>query len=247
MQYLKFVEWPKVRDVQNPKWGTILNDIDSHMPAGHIYADADMVTHAHETTHGINANIRNKFQVGMKIPGGFYCLENRAIVIEGPNGITLSDVADNVPVQLRGSIYNLYLVEQRRHWNTVPLYVLDEFVAYSNGSAAGLDLAKKNLWVGDRRSDTISHMLEFLVYSTVLAKTIKEKASLYDDAIFKGFFVWSIDRSLRLFKKSKQFELFRDDKCDAYLDTFKRNHELIDFLQDYARTRLENYGTSEFL
>jgi hypothetical protein len=57
-----FESWPKVRDIQNIQilsLGEVLQDIELHMPAGHGYRDSHKVTWAHETTHGINANIRN--------------------------------------------------------------------------------------------------------------------------------------------------------------------------------------------
>jgi len=35
----------------------IINDIEQHMPPQHIYRDNDKITWAHETTHGLDAEI----------------------------------------------------------------------------------------------------------------------------------------------------------------------------------------------
>ena len=48
-----------------------LADIESRMPAGHIDRDSDLVTWAHETTHGINSRCRVWAGSGMN---AFYCL-----------------------------------------------------------------------------------------------------------------------------------------------------------------------------
>ncbi|GAG30156.1 unnamed protein product, partial [marine sediment metagenome] len=53
--------------------GGFLGDVDCQLPAGHIYADTDKVTHAHETTHGVNAiRLRNQ----QKSPNGYYLFDS---------------------------------------------------------------------------------------------------------------------------------------------------------------------------
>jgi hypothetical protein len=133
--------------------GKVLSDIEGHMPAGHIYKDSDKITWAHETTHGINSHLRQKFSNGQKM-NGFYCLNNKAaMILEPPT--TISKVAGLVPSSLRGGVYNLYLVSQASSWNDTPLYIFDEWIAYTNGSDCRLDLGI------EQRSETVTYMLEF--------------------------------------------------------------------------------------
>lgn len=185
-----WTNWPKVRAVDS-SLGRVLGDIESHMPAGHIYKDSDKITWGHETTHGINANIRNKnFQSGRRV-NGFYCLEDRgAVIVEPPT--TIRAVAAQVPRSLRGGVYQLYMVSQAGSWNDTPLYIFDEWVAYTNGSEVRKDLQIQT------RAETVLYMMEFNVYAITLAKVVKEKGG-YDDTQFKAFMMWNIERSVRIY------------------------------------------------
>jgi hypothetical protein len=197
----QFVEFLPIRDVKN--LGIVLSDIESHMPAGHQYVDSDKVTWAHETTHGINSVIRNKYNsrrtiiktateyrnvVGGGRINAFYVLKNRAVVIEEPN-VKINQIAPLIPPSLRGRSYNLYLVQQTRDWNDFPLYVFDEWVAYTNGAACHLDLK-----INDR-SDSILSMFNFNVYSICVAMAVEKYDSDYDDKQFKKYLTWSLERS----------------------------------------------------
>src|SRR5687768_14643477 len=55
----EFLAWPEQHTSQKPAWGTSLKDIIRHLPLsyGSTYADSDLVTYGHETTHGINSHL----------------------------------------------------------------------------------------------------------------------------------------------------------------------------------------------
>lgn len=186
----EWTDWPAVRSVNNPSLGKVLQDIDSHMPAGHIYRDGNKVTWAHETTHGINSNIRNKHQDATRV-NGFYGLNNRACVIYEPK-TTIRAIAPKVPQVLRGPSYNLYLVQQTSGWNDRPLYLFDEWVAYTNGSECGRELNHSG-WYYE-----LLQAHNFNVYCIYLAMTVKEKCPDYDDKQMKAFMMWNIERTFRL-------------------------------------------------
>lgn len=185
----KFENYPPIRGSGLESLGKVLGDIESHMPAGHIYVDNDKITWAHETTHGINSNARMKFSRNGRI-NAFYVLENRVVVIQEPN-TTIRNVAANVPESLRGGVYNLYLVQQAAAWNDTPLYIFDEWSAYVNGSDCRLDLDIYN------RHETVQYMLEFNVYATCVAMTSKS-----DDQQLKSFLMWEIERAMKIYEKS---------------------------------------------
>jgi len=198
-------DWTKelpVREVTG--LGRALSDIDGHMPAGHIYRDSDKITWGHETTHGIHSRLRQKHGRGafitttgkkkyFKSNSGINCLyvlENRAAIIKEPN-TTMDVVAENVPRSLRGGVFKLYLIQQRRYWNDTPLYIFDEWVAYGNGAAVKHDL---NI---EGRVGAIRYALEFNVYAMTLAMTAKT-----DDPQFKRFLMWNLERTMELYKKN---------------------------------------------
>lgn len=240
-----WTDYPPVRSVTN--LGKVLSDIESHMPAGHIYKDSDKITWAHETTHGINSNIRQKFSRGWGARGdldiwgrsvwkqidgkpvfhagrinGFYCLNNRAAIIDEPP-TTMQAAAALVPRSLRGPVYNLYMVQQASSWGDTPLYVFDEWIAYTNGSDCRLDLQIQE------RSETVSQMLEFDVYALALAMAVKKNAPNYDDTQFKKFLMWNIERSFAIHKN--------EERAKSYLESLRSSPDAEDlrkFTREYC-------------
>lgn len=160
------IEYQKVRNAGVVNGSSILGDIESHMPQSHIYRSSDIVTWAHETTHGLNSNIRNKHG-GTGRVNAFYILNNKAVVMQEPN-YTLRQLASAVPSNLRGMSYRLYLVQQQQYWNNEPLYVFDEATAYLNGAKVGFE-------VGHKVESELLQAFEMIGYALVLAEQTKSK------------------------------------------------------------------------
>lgn len=242
-----FITWPPVRSVPTEVLGKVLADIESHMPAGHAYRDADKITWGHETTHGINANVR----MG-KTPkqNGFYLLDNTAILIDEPS-TTIRQVAQVVPLVLRGKVYKLYLIDQARSvmhfpgetpwgkvfplyayygsgefgsWNNRPLYLMDEWVAYANGTEIRLDLGIVD------RAETVEYMLEFSAYCLCLGIS-----AATDDPQFLNFMAWHFNRCMILFLRSKN--LGDISRAEKYLGIL-RTHPTAQPLRDFALSKL---------
>lgn len=224
----KWTNYPLIREINN--LGRVLSDIDGHMPQNHIYRDNDKVTWGHETTHGINSNLRMKFSQKnysqnswkttiTKRPvyhdgtiNAFYCLENRAIIIKEPK-TTIQKTAALIPPSLRGNVYKLYLIDQAHSWGDTPLYLMDEWVAYTNGAEV-----RKDLKIEDR-ADTVRSMLEFDVYCICLAKAIEKYDPNYNNEIFKSFLTWNIERSISL----------HANEAVDYLEKIKTNTDANEF------------------
>jgi hypothetical protein len=222
--------------------GKVLSDIDSHMPAGHIYRDRDKITWGHETSHGITSRLRMKYGPKEATTGDplgvwirsttgrpvfksmgrinvFYVLDNRAVIIQEPN-CHMRDAARLVPQALRGDVYQLYMVQQAGAWGDAPLYIFDEWVAYSNGAAVRQDLKIQE------RGETVQYMLEFCVYSIALAK-----AANIEEEQFKDFLKWHLKRAMDLWEANRQSggDL---RKSDSYWNAFKTS-ELCTFVSQY--------------
>jgi len=193
----QFTDWPAVRSVSG--LGVWLSDIESRMPAGHIYRDADAVTWAHETTHGINSRIRQAHASRGRV-NGVYVLQGQAVVFQEPP-IRLSDVAATVPAALRGETFQLYLVQQRQYWENEPLYVLDEWAAYTNGSLVGMER-------GVARGESLQFALEFTAYAFSLCATVErynqQHGRSYDDRQLKAFTAWHAGRVLWMYDQVRQ-------------------------------------------
>ena len=129
-----FFKYFPQREVDIPGY---LGDIESHLPKGHPYKARDKMTWAHEGTHGINSQIRNE---NTEKVGSAYILNNTAWTAPQIQSVTLENVAKNVPDDIKGNIYNLYLISGQRWWNDSPLYLVDELSAYLNATRVGKEV-----------------------------------------------------------------------------------------------------------
>lgn len=213
-----WMKYPPIKKHKSEN-GVVLDDIRSHIDDGGYYNDSDLITAGHETTHGINSVIRNKYYQG-KPTNAFYCLEDRAIILNEPK-TRIEVVARAVPKSLRGSVYKLYLVDQAASgWGDRALYICDEWVSYTNGSAVRKDLQIK------KRAETVRYMLEFDVYVMTLAKVLQEEESSYDSYDFKNFIRWNIERSMKIYNE--------EDEAKIYLEKLRTESDA-DGLRSFAR------------
>lgn len=218
---LKFVDVKKIQHTISPELGEVLGDIESRMPKGHQYRDNDKITWAHETTHGINANVRNANFISGKKINCFYVLNGKALLLEEPN-FTLKQVSPTIPQTLRGDIYNLYMIKQADNWNDRPLYTFDEWVAYQNGTATRNDLKIKD------RAETVSHMWEMAVYASYVIMMDN------DDERCEAL-IWMLNRSSILYYSSAT-----TNKTDTYLEKIKLEEKLINFWKEFGFEFLKN-------
>lgn len=171
--YAQSARWVDIKPVRSDAIGGSLGDIDSHLPAGHQYRDADKVTWGHETVHGINARLRNE----NRADNGYYVLKNRGFLCPSPR-LTLREVAAAVPQSKRGRIFDLYMVQATRDWNDTPLYCLDECSAYVAGSIVGLELGMK-----DRSLYSFDNACEMWHYSRVAARLARQRGYQHADEL----------------------------------------------------------------
>lgn len=209
---------PVMRQVNAVQLGPVLADIDSRLPAtgfvsSQTYQMADTGTWAHEATHGLNSLIRTRGR-GTGVDNALYSLRGRAAVIQEPRPVTISEVARFVPLKLRGKIYQLYMIDQARQWNTEPLYVLDEWTSYCNGAAHNLDKLTRGQGIGDGAGDML-FSVETAMYSLALLAAV-EQAKLdgrlkhYDDTQLRLYVAWNWDRLMQMLAESAKYKRFID-------------------------------------
>jgi hypothetical protein len=132
----------------------VVSDIERRLPLKHEYYHEDPVTWVHEGTHYINSQITRE-----KGKQGLYLMDGRAVILISPD-LTLAEIAAHIPEKDRRTIYQTYLIDQRQWWDKEPLYLLNEWVAYGNGTACRKSLSK----TGRDRLDTVRFFIEMEVY-----------------------------------------------------------------------------------
>jgi hypothetical protein len=231
----EWIEEKPLRKVEN--LGKVLSDIDSHMPAGHIYSESDRVGWGHETTHGIHSRLRNKHSKSSTlIKDGnktswysidrincFYVLENRAIVLKEPK-TTIRAAQKHVPTMLRGPVWHYMNASS---WNNTPLYIFDEWVSYCNGAAVRHDLQIKD------RSETVTFALEMNVYAAaiIMAANQAEKTS---DPKLRNFFMWHTERMMDLYRKNGPTQAQINYLQRLRTDDTEAGKKLREFLRNYC-------------
>ena len=229
--------WLEVKPLRNLgdrfKGQTVLADIECRMPAGHQYAFPSMpMTWAHETTHGLNSNLRMaeyRKRKGVKV-NAFYCLDGKAVVVLEPKG-NLRAVAKSLPASLRGPSFSLYLGKQLQWWADTPTYLLDEWIAYTNGSLCGEEV-KEDGWHYE-----LLQAINFCVYSLDMARQIHTSDPGYDHEQLRALLRWNTGRVMmiydRLRKSNPQSKYVV--QMDQYLSTLRSAPEA-KTLRDFGRT-----------
>lgn len=220
-----------LKSEKDDKWGKLLTDIENHLTLdyGNNYRFDDPNTHGHETTHGINSYIRNV--LGKPGQNGFYCLDNKMLILNEPK-CSISDIV--IPESLRGSRYDLYLIKQQRDWNDAPLYIFDEWVAYINGADVDINQLDEGKEV-TKSTDGNNAPLEFSMYGLGVAYAVEKKDPkfLKDNVAFKEFLAFNIKRSVDIKKRGNKYAKILQVFPDKSLDNFNKDNELKDFAIRY--------------
>lgn len=168
--------------------GRILEEVRTRLNGreNSTYRSSDLINYAHEGTHGLNSKMRNA--MGGAGWNSFYVGGGFCVVLKEPR-ITINMVAQRVPSNLRTGQYQLYLVSQAGAWNDHPLYILDEWSAYCNGTQCANEM-------GIDYGGTDRFMMEFVEFSRILVAVVKERDPNYSDMEnLTNFVEWQTIRS----------------------------------------------------
>lgn len=179
------------------------------------------MTCAHETTHMINANLRNKIQKDKKV-NAFYLPRGWAVVIEEPS-MKKSRVAEFIAPKMRGSRYALY-VQGSPSWNNRPLYLVDEWCAYINGAMVGIDDVNNGRY-NDGWTDGVSGCLELSMYCVALCMAVEKYDNDYwnNNKQFKLFINWNLQRAYNTYMIGKDYKEFKWKKQEEFLKRFRES------------------------
>lgn len=210
----------------------ILNDIVSHLPQNQVnhFKFDGINTWAHESTHGVNAQIRNT--LAGQNQQGLYILNDKAVILDQPK-LTLAQISEVIPESLRGSRYQLYFKQQQRDWNNFPLYVLDEQVAYTNGTLAQIDADKGMTEGHSGATDDLIAVVEFDIYMIYTAVAIEKHDPEYfkNNKQFKEYLGYQLRLGFPLYTKYKDDPRFKwDSKLPQLISEDKTAQECLNRL-----------------
>ena len=196
---------------------TFYGDIMAH--ATRKYSSGNRDTNAHETTHFINSDLRNKTAAH---DNAFYIGRNTAFFFIEPN-VRKRDAIPYIPNCLRFSRFNLYMVNQTE-WDMEPLYVLDEWTAYVNGGLVSYEDGLNGMTYS-KNSDCLMGSMELGIYSVGVCMAIAEKDPQYwrDNLEFQEFVYWQLNRTYQLYLDGKS--MYPWDKQERLLYNLRNNPE----------------------
>lgn len=225
----------------NSSWTPKLKDIVNHEAPNDSNNYDSLITLAHETTHGINAYIRNKLNNTGKRANGFYLFENRAVLVVEPN-IRKSKVNSYIPQILRGDRYDTYL-DGADDWDDTPTYIMDEWTAYINGAEVGVQLVQQGKF-NSGWQDAVMGPLEFTIYAIALGTAVKElDPSYFDREIqFKEVLAFNINRAMETYFLGSVMQQFKWDRQDTYLKNFQQSADA----QNLRNFVIGTYGQAWF-
>lgn len=188
-------------------------------------------TNVHETVHGINNILRNKYSIlSKKKVNGFYAGVGKGIIVENPQ-ILMRDIIPYIPLSVRGYRFNLYFEKQLGDWDSVPTYPIDEWSAYIQGAECALEDALSGK--DKEKFDSVSGALEFSIYCSALAMSVKERTPDYwnNNSQFKHIIKFFLIKSEKVFFEGKDiFPLKEQDKLLLMLRTDESTKDLRHFL-----------------
>ena len=231
VEQVDFIEVYQVSNIvkENSVYAGIINY--SHDPTLDI---KNRMTCAHETTHMINAGLRNSLKKGKNI-NVFYLPTGWACVIEEPN-MRKSQVAQFIPSNVRGYRYSTY-VTGATEWDNQPLYLVDEWSAYINGAMVGIDDVNNNRYT-DGWTDGVSGCLELSLYCVALSMAIEEYDKEYwnNNVHFKSFMKWNLQRAYNTYMIGKDYPEFKWDKQEEFFRRFRESpstKKMRDFITEH--------------
>jgi hypothetical protein len=128
----RWIKVPKLYDVPDT---SLRNEILARLPRTNEYnvGGGNSISFGHYGGHYMNSWMRNKYGNGFATCG-IYVYGGYAFVCPQPRGyFTLSEL-----VQRAGGYFPGGPADPIRTWNNEPFYVLDELIAYTHGTIAGL-------------------------------------------------------------------------------------------------------------
>jgi hypothetical protein len=229
-QGLTFVDVPiaSARLNEQSFLADIVNRCDPRGFNGPILDTGSRPTDGHESTHRLNAYLRN--QRGGNT-NAFYVMSGKAVVLKEPR-LRKRETVSFVPPSLRSFRFGTY-VTGAAEWDACPLYLCDEWTSYVNGCFVALDDKRNGRRV--EQADWASGPLELGIYSVGLGMAVEKYDPTYwRESQFREFLRWhwaraksAYDHGKDVFPSSSQGKLLaalQQSKDAAGMRSFIEKH-----------------------
>jgi len=226
---INFISIPTYRSIEDK--GSIYKDVLEYSKQKPFGDDGGRNINVHETAHGIHSDYRNEYQkkLGYEL-NALYCLNGKIILVEEPK-TTIRHIIPLVPEKLRSYRWKLYFVEQLPHWNDKPTYILDEWVAYILGSKCAVDDHIKG--IKTHKSDAISGCLDFSIYATAFAMSVKKHDPSYwaSHPEFKEAIRYNLIQAEKTLGEGLDISAFNSQKQDELYNNLLHDPDAADIRQ----------------
>lgn len=216
---------------------SVYNDIINHSKDTPFGDHHGRNTNAHETVHGINNYLRNKYsRETKKNLNGFYAGNGYGILLENPK-LRLRQVAPYVPKSVRGYRFPLYFEKQLSDWDDTPTYHMDEWAAYIAGAECSVDDFHNKIIYAEK-SDSVSGALEFSIYCTALAMAVKNMDKEYwnDNKQFRAAIQYFLIKAEKVFFEGQ--DLFPSQKQELLLTNLRNSEDCSEF-REFLKTEFQ--------
>jgi hypothetical protein len=241
--------YPEQNQRSNRNWSPALTDIARHLPAGAEYdgvyrrftEDYDLVTAGHEWTHYLNACLCEYETTA------YYVMGNKYITLPVPK--KLRGCLPDIPTCLQGKLYELYFVKARESARFDPLYLLNEWTAYTNDVTVAVDQLAEgkplNPFVpGETQPDTAGNVLEFTFYGCAVGMAVKKHDPEYYASEagqkLREFITFNALRSLDVYGKALRREALNqgDSRNPKLLSNFRRSADTAE-MREWVKADLD--------
>lgn len=200
------MKWKTYEPVSSPTvQNKFLRDMQAHLsPKDFRYYCGfnDITTNVHEGTHGVQAYIRIK-EGGGRV-NAFYVFDSRYITFQEPR-VTKSAVAEYIPEEFKDhTLYRMYITGQKA-WDDTPLYIFDEWTAYTNGAVLG------------KSNSEIEYALIFAFFAMSLIECVEEQDPSYNPReVLLPYVEWNVQRCFDISERFGKHESLVRKYKDRY-------------------------------
>lgn len=202
---------PNICAAQNRHFLDIRNRLN---PQHRFDKYSNLMLRFHESCHFINGTmtVTHHVKFNKRREQVFYGLNNKEFYIPQPP-LTMRRIATLIPNKIRSTRFAPYLVNYHKSWENEPLYIIEEWICYSNEVEACYEVESiysKHINSSEYK-DAIFSAAQFTLYAIPLLENAEPE--LID------FYKWNVERldKYHTAESKNHIKLIHDNECKSLL------------------------------